>query len=180
MARAGPAAVAVNVSGRSSRTELCFLCSCCIVLGGVGISPAVAASNKVRVTQLSDVSFGLVTNTMSDSSNSQSLCIYSDTASSGYNVRAIGSGSGGAFTLSSASSNLPYDVEWNSTAGQSNGAALTPNVALSGQVSQAKQQTCNSGPATSASLIVIIRSAALTSADAGFYSGDLTLVIGPE
>jgi hypothetical protein len=47
-------------------------------------------------------------------------------------------------------------------------------------VSQAKQQTCNSGPATSASLIVIIRSAALTSADAGFYSGDLTLVIGPE
>jgi hypothetical protein len=157
-----------------------LLCSCCIALGTVGTSPAAAASNKVRITQLGDVAFGMVSNIASDSTSSQSLCVYSDTANNGYNVRAIGSGSGGAFTLSSGGSNLPYDVEWNSASGQADGAALSPNIALSGQVSQAKQQTCNSGPASSASLIVIIRSSALTSAQAGFYSGALTLVIGPE
>jgi hypothetical protein len=47
-------------------------------------------------------------------------------------------------------------------------------------VSTATQQTCNSGPATSASLVVILRTAALSSAAAGSYSGSLTLVIGPE
>jgi hypothetical protein len=145
-----------------------------------GSTSATAASNNVRITQLSDVAFGLITNISSDASRSQSICVYSNSASDGYNVRAIGSGSGGAFTLESGSFSLPYDVEWNSASGQANGIALTPNVALSGLVSMARQQTCNSGPSSSASLIVIIHSSALASAEAGSYSGSLTLVIGPE
>ena len=55
-----------------------------------------------------------------------------------------------------------------------------PCVPLTGQISSATQQTCNNGPANSASLVVIVRSAALSSAAAGSYSGTLTLVIGPE
>jgi hypothetical protein len=151
----------------------------CWVAIAVGATPAFAASNNVRITQLSDVSFGLITN-IADTSNSQSICVYSNSANDGYNVRAIGSGSSGAFTLASGSSSLAYDVEWNSAAGQANGTALTPNVALSGQFSQARQQTCNSGPSSSASLIITIRSSVLARAEAGSYSGALTLVIGPE
>jgi hypothetical protein len=134
----------------------------------------------VRISGLGDVSFGLITNIASDSASSQSICVYSNSATDSYNVRAIGSGAGGAFTMASGSSSLAYDVEWSSAPGQSNGTALTPNVALSAQVSQARQQTCNSGPSSSASLIVIIRSNALASAAAGSYAGALTLVIGPE
>jgi hypothetical protein len=151
-----------------------------IVLGAANATPALAASNNVRITQLADVSFGLITNIASDASSSQNICVYSNTANDGYNVRAIGSGSGGAFTLASGGSSLAYDVEWNSASGQSNGIALAPNVALSGQFSQARQQTCNSGPSSSASLTITIRSSALASAGAGSYSGALTLVIGPE
>jgi hypothetical protein len=142
--------------------------------------PAHAASDKVRITNLTDVAFGLVTNLSVDAVSSQSVCLYASTATNGYNVRASGSGPGGAFTLASGSDNLPFDVQWNSAAGQSNGPQLTANVALSGQVSAATQQTCNSGPATSASVIVILRTAALSSAAAGSYNGSVTLVIGPE
>lgn len=142
--------------------------------------PASAASNKVRITNLSDVAFGTVANLASDAVQSQSLCLYADTATNGYNVRASGSGSGGAFTLSSGNDSLPFEVQWSSSGGQSSGTQLTANVALSGQVSAAVQQTCNSGPASSASLIVVLRSAALSSAAAGSYSGSLTLLIGAE
>jgi hypothetical protein len=57
---------------------------------------------------------------------------------------------------------------------------LSPNVPLTGQTSTATQQTCNSGPATSASLIVVLRSTALSSATAGTYNGAVTLLVGPE
>jgi len=143
-------------------------------------APADAASNKVRITSLSDVAFGTVANLSSDAVQSQSLCLYADTATNGYNVRAFGSGGAGAFTLTSGSNTLPFEVQWSPSSGQSSGVQLSPNVALSGQVSAATQQTCNSGPATSASLVVILRTAALSSAAAGSYSGSLTLVIGPE
>lgn len=143
-------------------------------------APADAASNNVRITGLTDVAFGTLVNLAADSSRSQSICLYANTATNGYNVRASGSGAGGEFALSSGSGSLPFEVQWNSAAGQSTGTQLTANVTLPGQTSVATQQTCNSGPAASASLIVILRSAALSSAQAGTYNGSLTLVIGPE
>jgi hypothetical protein len=142
--------------------------------------PAAAASNKVRITNLTDVAFGTIGNFSSDAVQSQSVCLYADTNTNGYNITATGSGSGGAFGLSSGLNSLAYDVQWNSSAGQSSGTQLTSNVPLTGQVSSATHQTCNNGPATSASLIVILRAAALSSASAGSYSGTLTLVVGPE
>jgi len=143
-------------------------------------SPAGAASNNVRITNLGDIAFGTIANPSADAVQSESLCVYANTATNGYNVRAIGSGSGGAFSLSSAAGSLPFEVQWSSSSGQASGAQLLPNVALGGQISSATQQTCNSGPAASASLVVILRTAALSSASAGSYSGALTLVIGPE
>lgn len=143
-------------------------------------SPATAASDNVRITNLGDVAFGTVADLATDAIRSQSLCVYANTPTRGYNVRAVGSGPGGAFALSSGAASMPFDVQWSSSPGQGSGVQLSPNVALSGQVSSATQQTCNAGPAASASLVVILRTAALSSAPAGSYGGSLTLVIGAE
>lgn len=142
-------------------------------------SPALALSNKVRVTKLTDVAFGTLANLSVDAVRSQSVCLYSDTSTAGYNVTATGSGTGGAFLLSGPGS-MAFDVQWSSSAGQNSGVQLAPNVPLTGQVSSATQQACGTGAATSASLIVILRSTALSSAGAGTYNGTLTLLIGPE
>jgi hypothetical protein len=155
------------------------------ILGAAGLlilagSPAFAASNKVRITNLSDVAFGTIANLNVDAVRSQSLCLYADTASLGYNITAAGTGAGGTFQLSSGAGAMPYEVQWNSTAGQSSGTQLSPNVPLTGQTSPATQQTCNNGPAATASLILVVRSTALSSAGAGTYSGALTLLVGPE
>lgn len=143
-------------------------------------SPALAASNKVRISNLADVAFGTVANLSSDAVSSQSVCLFADTGNNGYNITATGTGPGGTFVLSSGLATLSYDVLWSSSPGQRSGTELTPSVPLTGQVSTASQQTCNNGPATSASLVVVLRSAALSSAVAGSYSGTLTLLVGPE
>lgn len=135
-----------------------------------------APAQRVQISELSDVSFGLLTNLNVDAVRNQNICVYSQ--SNGYNVRAFGDGNGGAFTLSDGANTLAYEVQWNSSAGQTVGTTLAPNAALTGQLSSAQQRSCNQGP--SASLIIVLRSAALSSATAGSYSGTLTLVVAPE
>ena len=166
---------ASNHAARLRRT-ICAL----IGTGTLLVQPATAASNKVRVTSLTDVAFGTIANLNTDAIQSQSVCVYADTSTNGYNVTATGTGAGGAFQLFSGAASISYDVLWSSSAGQTSGAQLTPNVPLTGQVSGATHQSCSNGPATSASLVVVLRSTALSSAQAGTYSGTLTLVIGPE
>jgi hypothetical protein len=142
--------------------------------------PAYAASNKVRITKLADVAFGTIGNVSQDAVDSQSICLHADTANNNYNITASGGGPGGTFLLSSGASSLPYEVQWSSSAGQSSGAQLQPNTPLTGQVSASTHQVCTTGPARSASLIVVLPASALSSATAGAYNGTLTLVVGPE
>ena len=162
---------------RASAAAPKLACAIALVLTA---APASAVSNKVRITKLSDVAFGTLANLSVDAVSSESVCVYANTTTSGYNVTASGTGPGGAFQLSSGSRSMAYAVQWSSSAGQSSGVQLTPNVPLTGQISSATQQTCGNGPATSASLIVVLRTAALSSATAGAYSGTLTLLVGPE
>ena len=95
-------------------------------------------------------------------------------------VTAAGSAPGSQFALTSGANLLPYEVQWNASSGQSSGFALSPNFPRTGLVTAATQQTCNSGPPASASLTVVIRSAALTRATAGDYTGTLQVTIAPE
>lgn len=143
-------------------------------------SPLYAQSNNVRISNLSDVAFGSIVNVGADATNSQSICVYANTAIRGYRVTASGSAPGGGFSLTSGASLLNYEVQWNQAAAQSSGTQLSPNVTLTGQISSATQQTCNSGPANSASLILVLRGSELSNARAGSYSGTLTLLVGPE
>ena len=152
----------------------------CLLLLALAAPPAFAASNKVRITQLGDVAFGTIANLSADATRSESVCLFADTNTNGYHVTASGTGPGGAFQLSSGLNSMAYDVQWSSSAGRAVGIQLTPNVPLTGQASAATQQTCNNGPATTASLIIVLRTGALASATAGTYNGTLTLVVGPE
>lgn len=140
---------------------------------------AAIAANTVQITKLTDVSFGTIS-TAADSVRGQNVCISSQTPTKGYNVRASGSGASNAFTLANGTKTLAYEVQWNSTSGQTTGTGLSPNIALTGLISSATKPTCSSGPATTASLIVVVRSVAASTASAGTYNGTLTLVFAPE
>jgi hypothetical protein len=82
--------------------------------------------------------------------------------------------------LSNGFYSLPFEVEWSDSAGRSTGASLSPNVALTGQISSAKNQLCSSGPAASASLTIILRAAELSKARQGGYAGSLTVLVSAE
>jgi len=143
-------------------------------------SPAVAAT--VDISGLHDVAFSSL-DPLVDATRAQNVCVFSNTITRGYNVTARGSGASSAFTLSAGGSlpALPYAVQWSPSAGSTTGTVLTPGAPLTGQKSAATQTTCNSGVTTSASLIVILRTADLQAAASGVsYTGTLALTIAPE
>ena len=143
-----------------------------------GGAPAQAADN-VRLTGLADVAFGTITAT-GDQTMSQSVCAFTSAKSEGYGLTATGSGSGGAFTLSSGAAQLPYEVMWSDSSGQTTGTVLAPGTYASGFTSTTKRQICDKPPPATASLIVVIRAANLGVATAGSYTGTLQLTIAPE
>ena len=137
--------------------------------------PVPACAQNVQITQLSDVSFGTITNVGADQIRSQSVCAYSGLLGGRYSLTATGSGAGGAFTLASGASVLPYEVQWNgSAAGQSSGTNLVSGTALTGQTALL---SCPILQTSNSSLIIILRGAALTTATAGNYSGTLTIML---
>lgn len=156
------------------------IASCLGLLLGAVAHPSPAWAQKVRITNLSDVDFGLIANLQAESRRSQSICLFSNSARNAYSVTASGSGPGGSFALADGSSLLAYDVEWSQQSGQTSGTLLSANGTLTGQASAATHQFCNSGPPTSASLTIVLRAADLSQAREGSYSGSLTLLIAAE
>lgn len=139
-----------------------------------------ASAQKVRITKITDVDFGLIANLQAESRRSQNICVFSNSAGNAYSVAALGSGPGGSFALTSGTSFLAYEVEWSQQSGQSSGTSLSANGILTGQTSAALHQLCNTGPTTTASLIIVLRATELSHAREGNYSGSLTLLIAAE
>lgn len=152
----------------------------CAAIGLLVWPTFASAADRVRITGLSDVSFGTITSFASDAIRSQSVCVYAKSSLDNYRVTAIGSGSGGGFSLASGSDTLPYEVQWSDQPGNATGSLLTPNIPLTSQHSNARLDDCRIGAPTTASLIVVVRSASVSAAIAGAYTGTVTLVIGPE
>lgn len=153
------------------------------VLVGIGLfvlSGGQAEAQQVRLTKLSDVSFGTLSSTASDVVHSQNVCAFATSFSGLYSVRASGSGTAGALTLAGSGAPMPYEVQWAGTPGQTSGTALPANSTVGGFSDGNVLETCNFINLSSASLIVILRSAALSAATAGSYSGTLTLVIAAQ
>lgn len=141
---------------------------------------AQAQEKFVKVSNLADYNFGLVNNLAVDRVIANSLCVYSAKATPGYNVIASGSGSGGAFSLQGIGGSLAYEAQWSASPNAISGITLTPNVPLTGLITSAQQANCNSGPPSTASLIIILRAIALQSAPSGSFSGSLTVIVGSE
>ncbi|MBY9063530.1 hypothetical protein K7957_11365 [Sphingomonas yunnanensis] len=133
-----------------------------------------ATAQSVQVNGLSDVAFGTITGFGADLVRSQSICAFSGLTGGRYTVTASGSGAGGAFTLANGAATLPYEVQWNTAAGQSSGTGLTANVPLAGQT---MLLSCPVLQATNTSLIVILRAPSLSIATAGNFRGTLTVIL---
>lgn len=146
--------------------------------GSVLISASVPS--RARITGLTDVSL-LNQDPATAALSAQDVCVWSNTATRGYTITASGSGTGNAFTLSDGTNTTPYSVQWSASAGQTSGTVLNAGTASSTLVSTATHQTCASGPSASASLIVGISTADLSTMLAGStYTGTLTLLITPQ
>lgn len=138
-----------------------------------------AQAQRVRISDLSDVNFGAVS-AVGDQRRSQNLCVFLNATGRTYSVTAYGNGAANAFSLSNGHSELAFDVEWAGVANASSGSQLVPAVPLTGQSSSASNQTCSSGPISSASLTIVLRGTQLADALQGTYSGTLTLVVAPD
>lgn len=100
--------------------------------GSIGIQASVPS--RVRISGLTDVSFLNVDPTL-NASSAQNVCVWSNTSTRGYNITALGSGSGNAFTLGGTGlTSIPYSVAWSSSSGQSSGNALTAGTAATGLI----------------------------------------------
>ena len=144
--------------------------------GQINISASVAS--KVQISNLQDVTFTTI-DPGTAASNAQNVCVFSNTATKGYNIKATGTST--AFTLANSSLTVPYTVEWANTTAQTSGTSLTAGTALTGQTSLATNPTCNAGANPTASLIVKISSADLLTMQSNTaYTGTLTLLVGPE
>ena len=130
---------------------------------------------RVQLTGLSDLGFGTLDPT-SAASNSENVCVRSNTSTKGYNVTATGDGggSGNTFKLASGTNKLDYSVEWAGTSGAASGQALTTNVPKTGFTSNAANPACSSS--TSATLFVKFSTTQMQAAigSATAYTGTLT------
>lgn len=144
------------------------------------VSIGASVPNRIQLTGLTDVSFTNQDPSVA-ASNAQNVCVWSNTATKGYNVTATGSGTANAFTLANGALTVPYTVQWAGSSGQTSGTALVTGTALHSLTSTATNPTCAAGPSSSASLIVGISAANLQGmAAATTYTGTLTLVVAPE
>jgi len=147
--------------------------------GSIGLT--VSVPNRVQITGLTDIDFSS-SDPMVQATNSQSNCVWSNTATKGYTITATGSGAAGAFTLASgALTPVNYSVLWSQTAAQTTGTALTAATASSGFVSTATRPACIAAPSTSSSLTVQIATSELQNmASLTNYTGTLTLLVNPQ
>jgi hypothetical protein len=136
--------------------------------------------NQARITGLTDVTFANQ-DPNTAASGAQNVCVWSNTATRAYTIKATGSGASNAFTLTNGTDTAAYTVEWAASSGQTSGTALTSGTASSSLTSAATQQICSSGPSASASLIVKMSTAVLGGMTAGGdYTGTLTLLVTPQ
>lgn len=146
----------------------------------LGVAGPAQAAGLAQISNLSDVGFGTINDFSTDVTLSQTVCAFSNTLPSRYSVTATGSGAGNAFTLTNGASTLAYEVQWNAAAGQTSGTQLTAGAALAGMASSALTSNCTFGLTPSGSLTIILKSAALSLASSGNYTGTLSILISPN
>jgi hypothetical protein len=141
-------------------------------------STAISARSGIFIwiTALDDLNFG-TWNGSSNLTRDSFHCVGTNQATRRFNIRAVGSGAGGAFTLADGSGGtLAYAAAYRSGTGVNR--ALSPNVAQTGHVGVALS-ACRGGSQTMR-LRLTISAAQFGAARDGVYTGTLTLTVAPE
>lgn len=140
---------------------------------------ASASAQGVQIGALSDLSFGTVASVTSNITVSENLCVFTSVGS--YSIRASGSGTNNSFALVNGAVQMPYTVQWAASGSQATGTQLTAGQATRFTPS-GLNILCSLGSllAGSATLLVTLPAASLSAAQAGSYSGTLTLLVSPN
>ena len=152
---------------------------CAVAIAGILWTMAPASAQNVQIGALTDLSFGTVASVTANATVSENLCVYSSAGS--YSVRATGSGTNNSFALLNGAVQMPYTVQWAANGSQTSGTQLT-----AGQATRFTPTglniLCSLGSllAGSATLLVTLPAASLSAAQAGSYSGTLTLLVSPN
>lgn len=146
--------------------------------GSVTITASIGA--KAQISGLTDITFNAL-DAVNNATLSNNACVWSNTATKNYTIKATGSGTSSAFTIKDASNNLiPYSVAWAASSGASSGTALTAGTASASLASAATSPTCG-GSGSSSTLLVSIAAADQQAMIAGTsYTGTLTLLVTPQ
>lgn len=130
------------------------------------------AYSLVQISNMNDFSFG----TWSGSGQLQStdnICIHDTQVNPRYGITASGSGAGSAFTIQSGANTIAYTAEW-----QGSVTAITTLIpAVKSQFQDANRVSATCGGGTNASLRITISQANLEAANAGTYTGTLTILL---
>jgi hypothetical protein len=143
------------------------------------ISINASVPNRIEISGLTDVSL-LNQDPSVNAVSSQTVCVWSNSSTRGYNITATGNSTAGSgFNLASAAGSVPYAVNW--TDAKATSATLVSGTNKTGFKSTATSPDCSSGPAAAEALKVTILAADLQSMQgATTYTGTLTLVVAPE
>ncbi|MBL0319706.1 MAG: hypothetical protein IPP74_10540 [Alphaproteobacteria bacterium] len=139
---------------------------------------------RVKISGLTDLTLASWVDGDGAVTLTNDVCVYSTRPSGAYTVKATGSGTASAFTLSASAVTLPYTVTWNSGgvgALANTGTALTANV-TSGTLNNAATDNSNCAgttPGNTARIIVGITNANMQAISDGVYTGTLTLLVSP-
>jgi hypothetical protein len=171
--------LAKNASAMNSRRGP-LLCSLLTTFVLVCIPNLHTRAATLIITDIEDIDFGEVLPTANRVREQMRFCVNA-TPAGPYQVIGVGSGAGGAFTLSNGSGPLGqigYDV-YVSDRGNRLANQLTPNVPLGGLTARSPRADgrCQPPPVF---LNVVIDTNDLSTAPGGEYQGLLQLTVAPE
>lgn len=140
---------------------------------------SVTTVENIKITDVADMTTvnPYVAGTGYDSDDD--VCIWTNDPDGQYVVQADGDGAGSAFTITDGTDTIAYTVKWSDTT-TTGGNQL----ALTATVENATVQNNASGtypcPANNANFRVEMTDANILSAQAGTYTGTLTLIVSPD
>lgn len=146
--------------------------------GSLSITITIPA--RVQITKLRDLQPPTFTGSGARSEGAD-LCIYTNSTAGRYRVTAVGSGSGGAFKIKNQTTleELDYALNWNDQNGTSGGVPISSGTALTNQTGADTASTnCSGG--TNSNLQVTFSEQNLLAAEAGTYSGSLSIMVEPD
>lgn len=135
-------------------------------------------SGLIIIKGLDDINLGTWSGT-GDLVGASLHCVGTNAPANRFRVAATGTGIGGAFTLSSGASTLPYSVSYDDGTGF---AQMTPGTYLTNRkgIALAAASNCQTSGSPLETIQVRIPEASLAAAPSGIYAGVLTMTVAPE